>query len=245
MASISKTIFTNMRKQKKYQQGISLYVVIVLVLLSMLLALWASRTSLLNELIVGNDADYQRAYEAAQAMLEDAQNDLVISATTDKRGTDGKTIFPDDNGSTFDNYIESTLEPLSNQCINATCKCKHAICAKRTGAQDFWSKSTDFDSMTATNVAARYGEFTGASAGANSNSILGYTEAGRGAWYWIEVMKFSPTPTVSPQLVTNITAVNPVNAKLIYRITAIARGLKPSTQVILQSTIAFPSITGE
>lgn len=211
----------------------------------MLLALWASRTALLNELIVGNDADYQRAYEAAQAMLEDAQNDLMLSVTTDKRGTDGKTVPPDDNGSAFDSYIDSTLESLTSQCVNANCKCIHAICEKRTGAQDFWVKSSDFSNMTAANVGARYGEFTGAAAGANSNPILGYTDAGRGAWYWIEVMKLTPTPTVSPQLVTNTTAVNPVNAKLIYRITAIARGLKPSTQVVLQSTVAFPSITGE
>ena len=54
------------------QQGVALFVVIVFVMLSMLLALWASRTSLFNELVVGNDADYQRAFEAAQSLLQDA-----------------------------------------------------------------------------------------------------------------------------------------------------------------------------
>jgi Tfp pilus assembly protein PilX len=34
------------------------------------------RTSLFNELIVGNDADYQRAFEAAQAILQDAELDI-------------------------------------------------------------------------------------------------------------------------------------------------------------------------
>ena len=58
------------------QRGISLFVVIVFVLLSMLLALWASRTSLFNEMVVGNDADYQRAFEAAQALLQDAELDI-------------------------------------------------------------------------------------------------------------------------------------------------------------------------
>ena len=62
-----------MLNSRKNQQGISLYVVIVIVLLSMLLALWASRTALFNEMIVGNDADYQRAYVAAQAMIQDAE----------------------------------------------------------------------------------------------------------------------------------------------------------------------------
>ena len=51
-----------MLNSRKNQQGISLYVVIVIVLLSMLLALWSSRTALFNEMIVGNDADYQRAF---------------------------------------------------------------------------------------------------------------------------------------------------------------------------------------
>ena len=76
---------------KKYhkQRGISLYVVIVLVLLSTLLALWASRTALFNEMIVGNDADYQRAFEAAQAMIQDAELDIQRSAA------DGSACVPD------------------------------------------------------------------------------------------------------------------------------------------------------
>lgn len=45
----------------------ALFVVIVFVMLSMLLALWASRTALFNEMVVGNDSDYQRAFETAQA----------------------------------------------------------------------------------------------------------------------------------------------------------------------------------
>ena len=58
------------------QRGVALFVVLVFVMLSMLLALWATRTSLFNEMVVGNDADYQRAYEAAQALLQDAELDI-------------------------------------------------------------------------------------------------------------------------------------------------------------------------
>ena len=81
----------------KGQKGVSLFVVIVFVMLSMLLALWASRTSLFNEMLVGNDADYQRAFEAAQALLQDAELDIrgetadgtVCAAATcrDKQGS--------------------------------------------------------------------------------------------------------------------------------------------------------------
>ena len=58
------------------QRGVALFVVIVLVMLSMLLALWASRSSWFNEILVGNDADYQRTFEAAQSMLQDAELDI-------------------------------------------------------------------------------------------------------------------------------------------------------------------------
>ncbi len=58
------------------QKGVALFIVVVLVMLSMLLALWASRSALFNEMFVGNDADYQRALEAAQALLQDAELDI-------------------------------------------------------------------------------------------------------------------------------------------------------------------------
>lgn len=228
-----------MKNARKNQRGIALYVVIVLVLLTMLLALWASRTAIFNELIVGNDADYQRAYEAAQAMLEDAKTDIMMQtngASPYPRLDNSKTPFPPDDDAAFDNFIDGTLEP-------ETTKCLHAICEKITGAQDFWNDPTAFSNMIATGVGARYGEYTGASAGTTGNSILADTSAGRGAWYWIEVMKNNPSGTGG--LLTNASSTGAVNAKLIYRITAIARGLKPASQVVLQTTVAFPAIAGE
>ena len=63
-------------QRRQRQRGVALFVVIVFVMLSMLLALWASRTSLFNEMLVGNDADYQRAFEAAQALIQDAELDI-------------------------------------------------------------------------------------------------------------------------------------------------------------------------
>ena len=51
--------------QRKAQRGISLFIVIVIVLLSTLLAQWSSRTAFVNEMVVGSVADYQPAFEAA------------------------------------------------------------------------------------------------------------------------------------------------------------------------------------
>lgn len=61
---------------KNLQQGAALYIVVIFILLSMLVALWASRSAIFNELVAGNDADYQRAMESAQAMVQDAQDDI-------------------------------------------------------------------------------------------------------------------------------------------------------------------------
>ncbi len=56
------------------------FIVMVSVMLSMLLALWASRTSLFNEMVVGNDTDYQFAFEAAQALAAETLRTRIFAA---------------------------------------------------------------------------------------------------------------------------------------------------------------------
>jgi Tfp pilus assembly protein PilX len=63
------------------QRGISLLTVMVMMLLSLLLVLGGSRVGLLNERVAGNSTDYQRAYEAAEALLSEAQLDLLACMT--------------------------------------------------------------------------------------------------------------------------------------------------------------------
>ena len=235
---------------KKYkQQGIALYVVIVLVLLSMLLALWAARSSLFNELLLGNDADYQRTFEAAQAMLQDAEFDI--------RGTkaDGSICTPDESladvcrASTsvyFDietKDLESILSTVATN--NSSVKCFKGICQKRADPQDFWNDPTTLTNMIAENVGARYGQFTGAKA-FSENKILSTKESGKGAWYWVEILPYVD-PNIS--LIANLGANSnverfaPSRKKLfVYRITALARGLKPGTEVVLQSTLSLQAI---
>lgn len=228
------------------QRGISLLIVMIVVLLSSLLALWAFRSSLVNEAIVGNDADYQRAFEAAQAMIQDAEQD-IIGNHPDNRACmqnpddikicrlGGTVAFP--SGSK-----DEGLTNLMQRLVQATpTLCLQGICAKRTGPQDFWNDDAVRADMTADGVGARYGEYTGAlppDAGtAVANPLLTERRAGLGAWYWVEVMLYS---TAESALVTNGPSM--VNMKLeydvVYRITAIANGTKPRTRVVLQSTFA-------
>lgn len=230
------------------QRGISLLVVMVVVLLSCLLALWAFRTALVNETYVGNDADYQRAFEAAQAMLQDAELDI--------RGErpDGTNCVPVGDkpgvcrkGATLA-FIEDTgqLTGLLAQLAGTASGCVNAICQKRTGVQDFWNVQADWDRMTAApptvaaSAAARYGDYTGALPPADSkatpNPLLTERTADKGAWYWIEVMPYDDSPAgLLPD--RNKLELN-LKPFVVYRITAVAKGNKDKTRVVLQSTYA-------
>lgn len=230
------------------QRGISLFIVIVLVMLSMLLALWSSRTALFNEMIVGNDADYQRAFEAAQALMQDAEFDIRGerpdgSACVPATGVPDVCRVPDASTTVWFPTEDKELGNLFATLDVATSSknCVKGICLKRTAKQDFWNDSSTLNAMIASNVGARYGQFTGAETGGTgtkaSNPILKNTTAGQGGWYWIEVMPYDSSAG-NTGLISNGSTNMALNLKpnVAYRITAIARGLKPSTQVVLQST---------
>lgn len=234
------------------QQGVALFVVIVFVMLSMLLALWASRTSLFNEMIVGNDADYQRAFEAAQALLQDAELDIRGESPNGSPCT----------GASCRNNIPAAYKipvdaqevtPLLADLDQQTTKCINGLCLKRAGRQDFWNTTSSttlqpgevrLADMTKPNVGARYGQYSGATAGSTStpaNPILADTSAdNRGGWYWIEVLRYDESSKNSGLIVggantDNLLRLN-LKPNLAYRITALAFGRKPGTMAVLQQT---------
>ena len=81
----------------------------------------------------------------------------------------------------------------------------------------------------------------GAQAGSKSNPVLKLNQPAdddsKGGWYWIEILPYD-TNAGNTGLITN--GSNNLALNLIpsvaYRITAVAHGLKPNTQVVLQST---------
>lgn len=202
------------------QRGVALLTVLVFTMLTMLGALWASRTSLFNEMVVGNDADYQRAFEAAQALLQDAELDIRSAEP------DGKTQITSDGVDCtpggdvcrlgLSNYqipneqqdVGRLISELSSKTESQ--QCWLGLCAKRTGKQDFWNDETTLNAMTvdkktgAANVGARYGRFTGAKQGSATenemaNPLLQWVDPPKdkenahkepGGWYWIEVLPY-------------------------------------------------------
>lgn len=247
-------------RHRANQRGVALFVVIVFVLLTMLAALWASRTALFGEMIVGNDADYQRAFEAAQALLQDAELDIR------EEHADGTPWRQSDAARTLNAPCEAnsdicrtkadlprppeTAEDLGDLLAHLKTQstgCQHGLCLKRTGNQDFWNDTATLTAMTAANVGARYGQYTGAKKGDSSNPanpILQQTGAGKGGWYWIEVLPYDQSSKSSGVIVGGSGSTNldllALNLKphVVYRITALAQGLKPNTRVVLQQTYA-------
>lgn len=231
------------------QRGVTLVVVLVAVLLSALLVLWASRATLFSEMVVSNDADYQRAFQVAQAMLRDAELDI--------RGerADGLACTPDpDNAKVCRagiaeqiplgapdvvRLIASNLAPKPTRCANG-------LCARRADAMDFWSdmaaaSPTGLTAMTAAGIGAHYGEFTGATLAATGNLPIDNATSGKiHAWYWIEVLPYlesgGNTGAIA-NVAANLLTLNLVPS-VIYRITALAQGLKPGTTVVLQEVYA-------
>lgn len=253
------------------QRGVALFVVIVFVMMSMLLALWGSRTSMFNEMLVGNDADYQRAFEAAQALLQDAELDIRLG---DERSdsalcTAGGDLCriatvvkipvaqPSKSGSVNDS-VTSLLAALDVQ----PAKCLNALCVKRPGRQDFWNTTSattlqngevTLADMTQPDVGARYGRYTGAAKGSASNPanpLLQWdaaTPGNQGGWYWIEIMKYDKSSEFSGIVLGGRNDLLPLklDPNVVYRITALAYGRKPGTMVVLQQTYARQGHSGD
>ena len=195
------------RRKHARQRGVALFVVIVFVMMSMLLALWASRTSFFNEMLVGNDADYQRAFEAAQALLQDAEFDIRRERPDGKLCTVTPAAKCRDSYSDIDAYkipldaqevtpLLAKLDDTTNTDTKTT-KCFSGLCTKRAGRQDFWNYTSTtsptptnikagevtLEKMTDSAIGARYGQYTGATMGDPSdptktaNPILSDTSA--------------------------------------------------------------------
>lgn len=253
MQSIRRQLPSGLIGPAKRQRGVALFVVIVFVLLSMLLALWGSRTAWFNELVVGNDADYQRAFEAAQALVLDAELDIQ------GKNADGSNCSGSDkicrNGSNIKKFpLEATGQEGATVLIadleNEATRCRHGLCAKRLGRQDFWnypssgmpltpaaeSYEIDLASLKATDVGAGYGEYTGAIAPTSNPAF----SSGR---YWIEVLNYDTSSQFSPLIIDttatkkDLLALNLLPA-VVYRITALASGLKEGSTVVIQETYA-------
>jgi type IV pilus assembly protein PilX len=235
-----------MKRYSRHQQrGVSLVIVLVMVMLSMLLVLGGTRMTVLNEALVGNDSDYQRAFEAAQALLRDAEQDVrgldatgALCTTTCRSATSAQ-IFPRD----MNDYQALALATatLPWPCINGVCTNLAGNTTDTTAnSSNFWQNTSYVTAMSL--IGSVYGAYTGATpTTATGNPLLATNGK---AWYWVEVLPYDTerAPTAGPAAVRwqpNITL------PLVYRITALAQGFKPGTQAVVQSTYVPDPVRNE
>lgn len=263
--SFRRTSLSHAPRQRRHpfrERGVSLFVILVFVMLTMLLAIWASRASYVNELLVGNDADYQRAFAAAHALIQDAELDIE-GATSD-----GTLCEPDPGDTDICRHATPEKIPKDDQELAALLdhlgalaseapRCRNGLCLKRADRatnkdkQDFWNNN-DADAgitlaqMTGTHedkspVGARFGQYTGARPGSDdepANPLLRERSDGKGGWYWIEVLPY--VDKLGAEVIVGSPQYLEINQKpsVVYRITALVYGRKPNTRVVLQQTYA-------
>ena len=204
--------------QSLRQRGVSLLIVLVVLLLATLLALLASRGALIGEMSAGIDSDRQRAFEAAHALLRAAESDIqgegadgMPCAASDCRRPGGL-----DAASGRVAFPTDLHEFLALQAALAPLRpsCASGICVPDHLPARFWDDKAALTAMKKVAVAR-----------------------GPQGWYWGELLAYDMSAATDGG---RAEALAPdADAPFIYRITALAEGLKPSTRAVLQTTLVW------
>lgn len=193
------------------QRGFSLFIVMIMLLLSALLVIGGARMAQLLELVAGNQREHQRAFEAAEAALLDAERDIrqlafapatktyvacsALPVSRCRKADEGR-VFPDrDTG-----WVTAYAADGADSCERGICyfSASNSVpAAFDSEAYRFWTRDAYASKY------ARYGQFTGAPGDGNL--------ALASARYWIEV-------------------IDRRNSKYpLYRITAVAMGARSAS----------------
>jgi type IV pilus assembly protein PilX len=233
------------------QGGISLFIVMVLVLLTTLVVMWSARTAYFNELVTGNDSDYQRALEAAQAMVRDAEFDIKgqkPDGTPCRTGPgyDGscrETRIDIGTGKIFFPQNIEDFQELETALSGSTPPCLKGICLASSTANEFWRTDTGTSGFNAMRSrAARYGEFTGAPAttAVGDPLLVSANAADARAWYWVEVLPYDVSAAIAPGPAQRFRPDN--TTPYIYRITGVAQGQKATTRAVVQTVFVWRKV---
>ena len=232
------------------ERGIALITVMAMLLMCIAVVLASARTGLLHEMLTGNESDQLRARAAAEALVNDAEADI--------RGMlpDGGSCGPANGNQAASGYVgcrhrgagmqagapyfprdvEDFDEVAALVSVDAALPCRNGICVPANlGILDHLEDKLD----AAAAVAATYGQYTRAAApsGPAGNPVLAATPAR--AWYWVEAFRYD----IGRDAVAKGNVASPDPARpFVYRITAIALGLKPGTKAVVKSYfVPYPS----
>jgi|KBSMisStaDraftv2_1062788.scaffolds.fasta_scaffold220053_2 type IV pilus assembly protein PilX len=226
------------RAPRRCQRGIALFVVLVMVLLTTLLVLGSSRIALINEMATGIDSDHQRTLEAAQAMLRDAEFDIQglqsDGSPCEGAGCRAWGVLDAAGGRAFYPTDASELRDLQAALGARSPSCAAGICVTDRVLPQFWTEAAALAEMK--KVAASHGAYTTGQSASGGNPLLASGEAQQ-AWYWVELL---PYDTATATHGGSAEALAPDSeTPFVYRITAIAQGLRAATQTVLQTTLVW------
>ena len=217
--------------------------VMVMLLLGLGLVLSTYHLAKLTEMILGNTSDYQRSFAAAEALLRDAELDIRTRRAPDPAQPSSRPWFPQSSDD-FDSVADlvSTRSKL---------RCWQGICMPQAITPD-----PDIPALVANiqTAGACYGQFTqppapGPAMATDNNPVL---RAGTGngncqgarAWYWVEAFRYGDMAHSGANHASQW--MPEPSRNFVYRITAVTRGLRDGTQVILQSHyVPYPAIQNQ
>jgi type IV pilus assembly protein PilX len=196
---------------KAESKGFALFITMMLLLALMIVSMAFLQNSSLNERMVGNDLDRNRAYQAAEATIRDAQRD-INRITPAGISCDG--LLPCRPLTSFPNRDAGSTD-LPTGCVAGFCHFTTAM-YKVSTFQGPW-----LDGAPGNTAFAQYGEWSGANWADLSNQIGAGVQLSRRPRYWVEILE----PTLG-------------NSSYRYRITSVAWGLNANTSVTLQEVYA-------
>jgi len=236
-------------------------VVLVMVLLCSLLAWIAAGHAGLSEALVGHEVDDALAVAAAQALLRDAERD-VLGLRTDGspcqtpagvascRDPAAGPAFPVDG---------AAFALLVSRLLTRNPPCEQGICLglgdRVAGdAASFWRQPALLQAWVQAGGGVPYGRYTGAQSRPSAAHAFGAADdllqitPQRGAWYWVEVLPYQ-VGQVALQASNAAAAarapLTPLPAHpYVYRVTAVVQGRFPPALVVLQTVLVRQALGG-
>jgi len=259
------------QRPRTRQRGISMFIVMIILLLALILVIGGLTVTNLNESVVGNQSDAQRAYGAAQALMDAAQLDIRLNGRNCNAALVGGQGF----NSTFTVVTASATGPAacwqrfprdmdeymemvhSGQILKRSCAASTGTSANLVGVCIPMGPTDDrFDGRhigdpdksaqqwghtAATDNGATYGnafikalDGTGATTYGGGAQLGASTAALDNGRYWVEVFPYNTYSVGLPEGMGRAPA--PAHEyPFVFRITAMARGLKGGTVSVLRS----------
>jgi type IV pilus assembly protein PilX len=188
------------------QEGASLIVSLLMLVVIMLLGLSATQIALQSEKASRNDRDRQIAFQAAEAALLDAELDIENSPDPARSRS---AVFSKNNTHAF---IEGCAGGDANPFLG--------LCARVAAATTPAWLTVDFLNNTATATSVPFGKFTGQTFQTGQGSL-----PARLPRYIVELLPYNG-PGESAELSART---------YFYRVTAIGFGMQDTTRVVLQT----------